>query len=148
MMAKIKIDTDELICSMENHSDYMSYYLNKETGEIITISEELDLIEDEEINEKIDEEPERFIYIEPIDSSESFRIMEDFIFKLPDGKAKNQLEYAISKSKPFRRFKDKLYEYPDIREMWYKFHAQEMKKEANEWLLDNKIEAELLPLPY
>jgi hypothetical protein len=146
-MEKIKIETDELISAFTDHSYFINYYLDKKTGEIVMIAAEEELVEDEEIREKIEEEPERYIYIDPIDSSISFRIMENFIYQLPDGEARNNLDDAIHKSKPFRRFKDTLLDYPEIREKWFAYHNREMRRIAQEWLEDEEIDAELLPFP-
>jgi hypothetical protein len=54
------------------------------------------------------------MFIEPIESNESFKIMEDFTSGLPDDIINNKLSTALSKRKPFRHFKDELYDFPEV----------------------------------
>ncbi len=145
-MERINIDTDMLICALEDNNIEVNHYLDIKTGEIVTLTE-LGIQEEDELSECIDKEEDRYIYIDPIDSRESFEIMERFVYQLPEGKSKNNLDEALRRRKPFRQFKDTLYDYPDIREKWFQYHNQELKKIAREWLQYNSIDAELLPLP-
>ncbi len=145
-MGRIQIDTDMLICALEDHNFEVHYYLDIKTGEIVTLTD-LDIPEEDELRESLDKDKDRYIYIEPIDSRESYAIMERFVYQLPEGKSKNNLTEALKQRKPFRQFKDTLHDYPDIREKWFQYHNQEIKKIAREWLQYNNIDAELLPLP-
>lgn len=107
-MGRIQIDTDMLICALEDHNFEVHYYLDIKTGEIVTLTD-LGIPEEDELRECIDKEEDRYIYIEPIDSRESFEIMERYIYQLPEGKSKNDLSEALKRRKPFRQFKDTLY---------------------------------------
>ena len=79
-MKKIKIDTDSFIFALENHFDSISSYLNKETGEVIEIIDEDSIFElDGENPPDFDENPDKYEYIVPLESSESFEIIEDFV---------------------------------------------------------------------
>ena len=145
-MERIQIDTDMLISALEDNNFEVNHYLDIKTGEIVTLTD-LDIPEEDELRECIDKDKDRYIYIEPIDSRESYEIMERFVYQLPEGKSKNNLTEALKRRKPFRQFNDKLYDYPDIREKWFQYHNQELKRIAREWLQYNNIDAELLPLP-
>ena len=68
--------------------------------------------------------------------------MEDFIYSLPDNKEKSKLAEAINQSKPFRKFKNRLTELPEIRDKWFSFKENRMKEMAMEWLKDNEMEIE------
>ena len=131
---------EELIFAMQDHSYFLNHYLDTKTGDIIPLSEDSDCIEEEEDRDKIEsDESNRFIYIEPIGSSESYRIMEDFIYQISNNEIKMKLSQAINRSKPFRRFKDQLSEYPDIEEKWFEYNDSRMKEYALEWLKNNGI---------
>jgi hypothetical protein len=146
-MKKIQIDTNMLLFVLEDHGFERDHYLDIKTGEIITLTEFDDLSEGEELKDIIDADQERYLYIEPLDSQKSFNVMERFLDELPVETARNKLNAALMGYKPFRRFKDTLYDYPEIKEKWFLFHNQELKQIAQEWLHYNDIDAELSPLP-
>jgi predicted nucleotidyltransferase len=75
------------------------------------------------------------ILIEPTSSSESYEDLEDFTARVGDHRARDLLERAISGRGAFRRFKDTLFEFPDLRDTWFKFHDARMERRALEWLL-------------
>ena len=145
-MGKIQINTDVLICAFEDHNYEMHQYLDTKSGEIVFVTE-FEMPEEDELKESMEEEPERYVYIEPIDSSASFRVMEDFVEQLEDGEMKEELSEALRRRRPFRQFKDTMYRYPDIKEEWFRYHDQRMKDVARRWLEEHNIDAELLPLP-
>lgn len=102
---------------------------------------------DEGLEENIENNPERYVHIDPIPSSVSWQVMADFIDGLRESRAKAELARAIERNHPFRRFKDTLLAYPKIREEWFRFHGSALTKLAEEWLEEAGIEAELKPLP-
>lgn len=142
-MARIKIDMGLLAMALEDGSGMMNYFLDKKTGKIISINEYDIVDEDEEIKKDIENDPTRFLLVEPISSNRGFRIMEEFVESLPDGEAKMILCKALSWKKPFSNFKDALCDYPDIRKQWFEFHDKVLGALATEWLKDNKVDAEL-----
>ena len=143
-MAKLKIDGDMLAEALESHDDG-SWYLDLETGEFLLHSHfgDNDLLNEEEL----EAHSERYRYVEPIDSFEGFRIMEDFVETLPEGEAKHMLARALTRPKPFRNFKDDLYEVPDVRQQWFEYHHKAMWKMAEDWLRYEEIDAEMLTGP-
>jgi hypothetical protein len=133
-MGKIQIDTDMLIVALEDQSSETNYYLDVKTGEIVVLTD-FDIPEED-----------KYVYIDPIDSHESFRTMERFVDQLSEGRIKDDLSDALTRRKPFRQFKDTLHNYSDIREKWFLYHSQELKKTAHQWLQNMDIDADLLPL--
>jgi len=142
-MDKIEIDLDELVFALEWRSDETASYLDMETGQIVTVS---DLFDDEGLQsrDEIEENPKRYRYIEPIDSNESFRMMARFVDSLPEGEAQKVLAKSLQRRSPFRNFKDDLYDFPDVQNQWYKFHAEQLVQMAKEWLEAEEIDAELV----
>jgi Uncharacterised protein family (UPF0158). len=63
---------------------------------------------------------ERHICIEPLESDESFRIMEKFVQILSDDKYKNKLSDALQNRKPFANFKQIIDNSP-YRQDWFDF---------------------------
>jgi len=151
MKTEIKIDTESLIMALEDHNYSFDYYLDLKNGKVVMLTRDMF---DEELDDPVDldgynrelveNNPDRFIYIEPIESHESFGIMENFTLTLADDIIKRKLSIALSKPKPFRNFKDELYNYPEVQKDWYKFYEDEMTKIAYMWLESNNIIAELI----
>jgi len=129
----LKIDLDELCNAMEDHSFGNDYYLDLETGEILFVSE---YMEDEgiEIENRIEEEYERYELIPQTESYEAYRDMEDFIATINDEHLVDLLEVAIQGKGAFRRFKDVLLNYPDEEEKWFLFQDDRIEERAREWL--------------
>lgn len=152
MKKELKIDSDDLINALEDHSDTFDYFLDLENGNVVSLlrnpfEEELeeDPVDLDGYNHEIVENnPDRFISIDPIDSRESFEIMENFVSTILNDSIKNALSSALSKRKPFRNFKDELHHLPEIEKEWYKYHEIEMEKIAYEWLKVNDITCELV----
>lgn len=129
----LKIDLDELCNAMEDHSFENDYYLDLETGEILFVSEYMDY-EGIDIENRIEEEYERFERIPQIESYEAYRDMEDFIATIDDQHLIDLLEVAIQGKGAFRRFKDVLLNHPDEEEKWFQFNDDRTEERAREWL--------------
>jgi len=92
--------------------------------------------------DEADEDPrddERWLFIEPIESSEAFRVMEDFVDQCGDDRLARALGQALQQRKPFRRFKDVLAAHPAQREAWFSFERQAMEVIARRWCEQHDI---------
>ena len=126
-----KVDKDQLIWALEDNSGMDEYYLDLETGKIVSNFEGLlaELGIDEE-----DLESERYWYIDPISSREAYNFMVEFIETVKDQELKKRLSIAIDGRGAFRMFKATVSEYPEEQERWFKFHDTKMEEYADEWL--------------
>ena len=89
----------------------MKVYLNIETMEIKTILDWDDnyLSSEDEWDDdlkEIENNFDKYIMFEKMDSRESYRVMENFVDLVEDTELKNKLDLGLSLSKPFRNFKD------------------------------------------
>ncbi len=137
---KLKVDFESLIMALESGRDFAEHYFDSESGEVIIVSDCCD--DEEEQRQRIEDEPDRFLEIPQIQSSKSFRIMEDFMELVEDPAAKKSLERALRGRKPFRAFKDELTAYPELRKEWFAFHEKRMTEFARHWLKENDIDTE------
>ncbi|WP_160285659.1 UPF0158 family protein [Pseudomonas knackmussii] len=134
-MKILPVDIDDLILVLDSNG--MEFHLDLETGEI-RLRPEDDL--DEEFEQLLERQPQRFLYIEPVSSRDGFRIMEDFVReKVDDPRASDSLVRALEDRKPFRSFKDRLFDYPEIREEWFRYHDERLRQLALEWLAEEGI---------
>src|SRR4030042_4125943 len=126
MKKELKIDAEDLINALEDHSDSFDYFLDLENGNVVSLLRDdfEDEFEEDPVDldgynhEIVENNPERFIFINPIDSRESFKIMEDFAETILNDLIKNTLRSALSERKPFRNFKDELNHLPEIQTEW------------------------------
>lgn len=134
-MRPLTIDLDELACAL--NTEGLDHYLDLLSGKLLLIPEE---DADPELEALLRSEPERFLLVEPLDSREGFRMMEDFLQTVTRQEAYRALERALSGRKPFRTFKNVLMDYPDLLQAWYDFEAERLRELAQDWLLDNELQ--------
>jgi len=159
IVKKLKVDLEMIANAMEDVSRIdMDYYLDKETGEVIVISEEVfRYAEEDEDNIREDlpdwqkedvklaqnilfKNPDRYICIPERPSYEGYNLMVEFVEKVEDELLREKLSIALDGKGAFRRFKNVIADYPDYREKWFKFRDERLNKEVIEWL--NSIEIE------
>jgi predicted nucleotidyltransferase len=124
------IDLDALGEALEDHSDFIHWFVDPVTGEVMAWSEDMDEPSPEEGDARL---------VEPIPSFEAYEDMRDFVARVPDRRAADGLARAIEGRGAFRRFKDTLYELPDLREKWFAFHDLRMRRRAISWLQGNRL---------
>lgn len=124
-------------------NSFLNYwYFDREKNDVTGFTEYDDLEEEEEIKQLIeeDENGERFIFIDPVPSSESWQQMEDFILDQDDldDTVQSLLLRSIQGSGAFRRFKDAIYDV-GIEDRWYAYKNRLDRERALEWLKDQDL---------
>jgi hypothetical protein len=152
----IRVKLDDIIEGLELQSDERYAFLDKRTGEVVSISdEEMQAAEDDEpiedfpdwqqdlvrIAKEIVDETGDYIDLPTKFDIDEYSIMEKFCLSLDDSEMSDDLYGAIKGSGAFRRFKDAINEY-DIADDWYKYRNDALKEIAIEWCQDNDIEFE------
>ncbi len=127
------VDLDDLTTALEDHSYDRGWWLDPESGEVVPWSECV-----EEQGEP-DPEARGLIPIEAIPSHLGYSDMEDFIERVRDPRPRGALARAIAGRGAFRRFKDTLLEFPELREAWFGFHDVRVERRAIEWLLARSL---------
>lgn len=133
---ELKLDLDVLCRAMEDNSWEHQYFLDVETGEILSFSDYIDDEETKQQKDQIEEDFERYKPIPRAESSEGYEDMVDFIATVDNEHLAELLEVAINGKGAFRRFKDVLHNYPEENERWFKFKDERMEERALEWLSD------------
>ena len=75
----------------------------------------------QEFIEEIEEHFNDYVVFEPMESHESFRIMEEFANAVDDNALKNSLIAALSRKHPFRNFKNIIDYSGEYRQKWFDF---------------------------
>ena len=133
----LTIDLEELIWALNSRDPLgeSSHWLNLESGMIQS------LIGPDALAEADDDprDDDRWLLVEPIESSDAFRVMEDFVDQCGDDRLARALGQALQQRKPFRRFKDVLAAHPTQREAWFSFERQVMEAIARRWCEEHDI---------
>jgi uncharacterized protein (UPF0332 family) len=79
------------------------------------------------------------VTIDPLPVAVGYGDMEDFVAYVRDPRARDLLERAIVGRGAFRRFKDALAAYPELRRAWFAFHDARGERRAIEWLVDHGL---------
>jgi len=114
-------------------------FLNKKNGELIFVPDEYKHpgMETEAWTDELEKLEENFtdyFEIEQLESSDSFKIMADFVESLSDSnKLKSRLISALNKNKPFREFKFVIDNSGEYRQQWFDFKTRKLQ----EWVTDN-----------
>ncbi len=152
------VNLNELVDELGFHMDEFCKYLNKKTGELVTMPcEVLSAIEDGDDDSYSDLEwtekcvliakdiieTEDYIKI-PFDEINHYRIMEDFCYSLEDDKVREILCVAIEGKGAFSRFKGVIARY-DIQDLWYQYRDEKLKEIAIRWCNANGIAYEYQP---
>ncbi len=148
----LSVKLNDLVDAMETFGHEKHHYLNLQTGEVHSITEEeFHAAEGETPLEKYPEWqrpkiavageilrtkhylslPERFEINE-------YRMMEDFCLSLADQQLRDAMTYAIQGQGAFRRFKDRLHHY-GIAEKWYEYREERYFEIAAQWCEANEI---------
>lgn len=142
--ARIAINADELTAALQDQHGWTEpcYYLDLSNGDILFVPWEMGVSDD--LKEMVSHRPERFAIIEPLKPMYSYRVMEDFTKTLPPGDIRDELALALRMRKPFRRFKDILRDYPELRKRWFRFEEEAFMEIGREWLEERGIKARLV----
>jgi len=138
-MTVLKINRDDFTEALSVGIDFLlgeGWFLDTETGEVLLHAEGAD-----DFPEDFPDDP-RYVHIDGLSSDEAFQIMLDFVEQLDNNEVALDLSAILKQTKPFRRFKDFLYQYPVIQDAWYAFELQRYTQLADEWCVEHEIQAE------
>jgi len=129
-----RVDLSMLAEALQDQSYDHSWWFDPATGETEP------WVDDATEQEELDAREERhLIQVEPIPTREWYLDMEDFAERVSDERARDLLARALGGRGAFRRFKDTLYEFPDLREQWFAFSNRRAECRAIEWLEDEGL---------
>jgi hypothetical protein len=136
MLDPEQVDLADLTLALEDHSEDHSWWLDPDTGQV-------DPRFGPALGDDLDDEadPGRLIRITPFAPSVGYGDMEDFIAQVRDPRVRYALEQAIAGRGAFRRFKDALLDFPELRRAWFAFHDARGERRAIEWLSEHGLVA-------
>lgn len=129
------VDLDELCLALDDRSPETEWFVHSEDGRVVpSTPEALTGIEE---TENFDDPVWRLV--ESTGSGAGYRDMADFVAGVHNRRAAELLDRAISGRGAFRRFKDTLVEFPDLRDAWFRFRDSRARRRALQWLADEGL---------
>jgi hypothetical protein len=132
--------TKELIKEIAEQLDCgFRCFIHKANFEIISVPDEnshagMDMEAWAEDLDKVEENFTDYLVIDPPESSDSFRMMEDFVETLPESESlRSVLINALNQHKPFSHFKSVIDNSGAYRQQWFHFKARKLEK----WVEEN-----------
>ena len=138
-MLKVSVSLDELCDAYEMNSDETTHYLDVTTGEILMrMDPVLTGYKDDDLEEELEDE-ERYLELPTIASRDAYGLMVEFVETVTSTELQDRLNTALHGRKPFRTFKDALFDFPEERETWFRFEREVHQQEILKWLEDQNI---------
>jgi len=133
---------DQILFYMENQDS--DFFLDTQERKIIDI---LNYNLENDLEEEINKNKERFITLPRWLPNDGYRLMEKFSANLKNPVARHELAQALNRNKGvFRAFRNVLAQYPEIEKMWFSYKDTEMKKHVYLWYNALREEWGLSPL--
>ena len=135
---EIAIDFDEIADAFEESDVMHHYFIDTQSNELIYINEAIDDDYEKRLEEMDDD---RYLMIPSRLPRDNFEIMEMFVYeKIQDATIAEKFHQVLEEKKPFKNFKDLLFDYPDLREQWFVYNNHYFRNETINWLCNNHIE--------
>jgi hypothetical protein len=138
---KLTINTIDLLTALEGHGDGVKFYLNTQTGEVAPWIDP-DISGEEN---PFDPEDDHIVEVPRTEASDDYQAMENFVERLDEDDVQGVLRRALAGKGAFRRFRETLAGYPDLRAQWEREKREHFLEEATTWLARLGIEPEYEP---
>ncbi|HET9743912.1 MAG TPA: UPF0158 family protein [Terriglobales bacterium] len=145
------VSLDDIVEALGLQSEISQTFLNRETGEILACTEEEISLAEEEDDERTPQWQQKMLpkvrealngkpWLELPTKFEihEWEIMQRFADKEENEEHRRELLRAIHGNGAFRHFRDTIYRL-GIEKRWYRFHDEQLKEVAIEWLEENQI---------
>jgi hypothetical protein len=143
----IAVDLDALIEAFEDASPALNYYVDRETGEVILVSETLGFIEAGQQRAEMAEQPGRYIAIPAAGTTELTDDLESFIDSIEDETVQAALEDALDAPDVAAGLTKALAKREAVAEAWSRYRHDRFRDRALRWLEANGFDANRV-LPY
>ena len=131
LLRPLPVDLEELSIILEGDPVQGGGRIDLATGQVWPQSA-LDYAE--ETGEAEDDDPDRWLWVDCEGSRSAYQDMVWFIEEIDDPNLADRLTRAISGRGAFRRFKDVLFDRPDLMSRWYAFSNDRQRGRARSWL--------------
>jgi len=131
------VDLVQLIDAFDMQSDHLSFYVNRTSGEILSLTESEEMEQDDE--SELDAsvlDSDKYVPLPSPWEFNKYGIMEEFAFSLEDNKMQEVLARAIRGKGAFGRFHTAIQAYK-IQDRWYAYQKDRLREIAVKWCHQN-----------
>ena len=155
----MKVELSSIVDGIEFQGDESQSYLNKLSGEVLTITDEEMHIAESKKNisdypewmqeaitkaENYIKDQENYLILPTKYDLNEYRIMESFILTIPIEEQKNEMYGLIKGKGAFSKFKRGVDRFL-LKDKWYEYRDNELSKFAKDWCEDNDIKIKPAP---
>ena len=135
MPRKLHVAMDELLDAMEERSDSVVPYFNQRAGKVENWV-------DPDFNEFPQPDPDDpdWVEIPRVESHDAFRTMQTFVDSLDEVDVQRRLHSSLQGRGAFRRFRETIAEFPDLRNRWETTQREDLLQRALTFLATLDIE--------
>ncbi|UFS71611.1 UPF0158 family protein [Geomonas sp. RF6] len=135
-MRSVEIVWDELMEAFENPDPELTYFLDRETGEVFSVPADYD---DETFWEEMAAADERYLEIPAFDYAQERQMVHGFIQGVSNAALKAMLVRAFVGKSAYGRLSEILSFYPEEQERFEAVREQVITGRAGEWLEEHDI---------
>jgi hypothetical protein len=133
------VDLDELAEAFADASRELEYSVDRETGEVILVSETLGFIEAGEQRFEMSLQPGRYLRL-PVATVDDFVAdLESFVDGMTDQRLATRLEEALEESDPARAVRHTLAKHEDIANAFAAYRAIRFRRRAARWAEEHAL---------
>ena len=145
-LGRLAINWRELERAFEGGGDAAAteWYLDRMTGKLECLIEGDP--DSEAVRDRLDRDVDRYARIEPPGTEEEYAWMEEFVAGVSHAKATKDLQRALEGAGTFKRFRETLNRYPELRDQWFAVRERRTREAMVAWLAAQGIEPQT-PLP-
>lgn len=116
-------------------------YLQRNTTNITTIDPTIEdaalITKQEQTVAKLEEDIERYIKVEKLNTATQLRIMKNFLEELPDKSVRKELSNALNRKNPVRNFSRAVGSDMELNQHWSNFKVKEYQRWVSNFLIDS-----------
>lgn len=121
MLDPARVDLGTLAHALDDRTADTRWFIHPDRGEITAQGAD-------------DDPPPGWVAVASTTPGDSYRDMSDFTRGVQHRRAAALLDRAIDGRGAFRRFKNTLFEFPEVRDQWYRFRDARSRRRALDWL--------------
>jgi hypothetical protein len=141
-MTQLKVAMHALQHALQDHEE-SSWYLDVQTGEIIALVDP-QLDPHSQQSQQVLENPERYVWIEPLTYDDADHILADFAQTLDNELERRAVQLVLEGDHPWRDFSELLAAHPSLRIRWFLHEDAAYRRFAIDRLQDLGVRAQLV----
>jgi hypothetical protein len=147
-LRELRVDMHALLDARQRAAEDSSKpYLDLRTGEVLWSIDEMVSGEPNEVEALLQQDPDRFAFIEREEGSEAWQGMRDFAGAVEEDDIRVALVDALEGRGAFGRFRAIIARYPDLRDQWEAAEWERRAREVETWLEGLDVRAIYAPPP-